>query len=55
MAKKNFYTADVKEDTNGDLYIELSDEIMEDVGWVIGDTLEWKQNDDHTWTLSKKD
>lgn len=33
--------ATVKEDESGELYIELSDELMEQMGWTEGTTLVW--------------
>jgi hypothetical protein len=38
--------ATVKEDENGELYIELSDELMEQMGWGIGTELVWAVEDD---------
>lgn len=46
----------VQEDPlTGDLYIKFPDELMEEVGWNIGDTIEWIPNDDGSWVLRKKD
>jgi bifunctional DNA-binding transcriptional regulator/antitoxin component of YhaV-PrlF toxin-antitoxin module len=39
----------------GDLIMPLSDEILESAGWKEGDTLEWIDNENGTWTLRKKD
>ncbi len=33
--------ATVKEDEDGELYIEISDELMEQMGWTEGTTLVW--------------
>ena len=38
----------------GDLILPLSDELLKEVDWKIGDTLEWIDNNDGTWTLRKK-
>jgi bifunctional DNA-binding transcriptional regulator/antitoxin component of YhaV-PrlF toxin-antitoxin module len=35
------YVLEVQEDTNGDQYIILPDEITEDLGWQEGDLLNW--------------
>ena len=39
----------------GDLVLPLSDEILEGSGISIGDTVEWIDNKDGSWTLRKKD
>ena len=31
----------LEKDENGDLILPLSDELCAEVGWKIGDTLEW--------------
>jgi len=39
------YESQVKEDPQtGDLYIELPEELMEQLGWQPGDLLEWSGN-----------
>ena len=43
----------IQETIDGDLYIELSDEILEGSGFKIGDTLDWKDNKDGSYTLTK--
>jgi hypothetical protein len=40
---------------NGDLVLPLNDEIFADLGWQIGDTVEWVDNEDGSWTLRKKE
>ncbi len=35
-------------------FITLNDEILEKVGWKIGDTLVWTDLGDNTWSLTKK-
>lgn len=35
------YILEVQEDENGDSYITLPDEIIEELGWDDGDVLEW--------------
>ena len=39
----------------GDLYLKFPDELMEEVGWDVGDTIEWISRDDGSWVLRKKD
>ena len=45
--------ATIKERDNGELYLEFPDELMEEMGWNEGDTLEWKDNGDGSWTIQK--
>jgi hypothetical protein len=42
-------------DENGELVLPLGDEIFADLGWQIGDTVEWIDNEDGSWTLRKKE
>jgi bifunctional DNA-binding transcriptional regulator/antitoxin component of YhaV-PrlF toxin-antitoxin module len=35
------YILEVQEDENGDSYLTLPDEIIEELGWEEGDVLEW--------------
>jgi hypothetical protein len=44
----------LEQDENGDLVLPLSDELLQSVGWRIGDTVVWKDNEDGSWTMSKK-
>ena len=39
--------------TTGDLILPLSDELMRDVGWKIGDTIRWTEQKDGSWHLTK--
>lgn len=47
------WTLPVKENKNGELYIELNDEILEGSGFKIGDTLNWKDLKDGSFSLTK--
>jgi hypothetical protein len=40
-------------DHPGEMLLDLGDEICEHLGWKEGDTLEWIDNKDGTWTLRK--
>jgi hypothetical protein len=40
---------------SGDHYIELNEEILAQSGFNVGDTIEWQDNGDGSWTLVKKD
>jgi len=54
MDEKKTWTLLVQE-KDGELFIEFPDEVVEDAGWKVGDDLEWKDNKDGSWTLSKSD
>jgi hypothetical protein len=44
----------VKEDEHGELYIDLPDELMEEMGWDIDTELVWTVYDDGKIGLRKK-
>ena len=37
----------------GDLILPIPEELMEKVGWNVGDQLNWQQTTDGTWVLEK--
>ena len=39
----------------GDLMLPFTDEMLSQVGWVIGDIIEWIDNKDGSWTMRKTD
>jgi hypothetical protein len=41
-------------DNPDELLLDLGNELCEQAGWAPGDTLEWIDNQDGTWTLKKK-
>lgn len=49
------WTRHIEEDENGNLILTLGDEICDELGWKIGDTLEWIDNHNGSWTLRKKE
>jgi len=38
----------------GDLILPLTDEMTAGLGWEVGDTLEWTDNKNGTWSIKKK-
>ena len=38
----------------GELLLDLGNELCAELGWQVGDMLEWTENPDGTWTLTKK-
>lgn len=49
------WTLDVKQDENGEAFIEFPPEALEGVGWQEGDEIQWIDNGDGSWTLKKKE
>ena len=41
-------------DNPNELILELGDEVCQQLGWQTGDTIEWHDNNDGTFTLRKK-
>ena len=50
--KKKPHILEVKEQ-DGYQYIELPDSLMKKMGWEIGDTIDWHDNKDGSWSLLK--
>lgn len=52
--EKMSWTVTVEEDPEtGDLILPLPLEVLKLQGWVDGDELEWSDNGDGTWSLTK--
>lgn len=52
--KKQTFTVHLQEDPEtGDLILPFPDGFCEEMGWDIGDTLDWKVRKDGTFTLTK--
>jgi hypothetical protein len=50
------WTIVVEEDPEtGELMLPFSDDMLSEVGWKVGDTLQWIDNKNGSWTLRKKD
>jgi hypothetical protein len=52
MKKKNSHILEVKEE-NSYQYIEIPNSLLKKMGWKIGDTIDWHDNKDGTWSLLK--
>ena len=52
---KNHWTVTIEEadDGSGDLVMPLPQDFLDQQGWVEGDTLEWIDNKDGSWSLQK--
>jgi hypothetical protein len=54
MTRYSFVRAIVEDpDAPGEMLLDLGDELCEHLEWKPGDTINWKDNGDGTWTLSK--
>lgn len=51
MSKR--YTIPVEVDEHGEYYITFPDDLMDDLGWQEGDTLEWSEDIDASIILKK--
>jgi hypothetical protein len=45
----------LEEDEYGNLFVPFPQELMDKLGWKENDTLEWKDNQDETFTIIKVD
>jgi len=53
MANKT-WTISLEEDPEtGDLILPLNDDILAETGWKTGDTIEWIDNKNGSWTMKK--
>jgi hypothetical protein len=55
VAMNKSWTVHLEEDENGDLILPLNDEILRETHLSAGDTVEWFDNKDGSFTLKKKD
>ncbi len=47
-------TLEVQQDPEtGEHYLQFPDELIQQVGWQIGDELAWIDNGNGTWTIKK--
>ena len=46
---------EVQEDDQGNQFIQFPPDMLEQMGWKEGDTIEWTDNSDGSWTLNKKE
>jgi hypothetical protein len=48
------WTLEVEEDPDtGDAILQFPPDLLEVAGWTEGDTINWKDNGDGSWTLEK--
>lgn len=49
------WTLEIQESPTGDQFIEFPPEALEEVGWKEGDTIEWIDLGNGSWSLKKKE
>jgi hypothetical protein len=55
MDKKTSWIVTLEEDpATGELILPFTDEMLEGLGWKEGDTVEWIDNKNGSWSLAKK-
>ena len=47
------YTSLVQADADGELYITIPPELLDQLKWVVGDTVAWTTHFDNTCTITK--
>ena len=55
MENKSWIIKLEEDPETGDLILPLNDEILAGTGWQTGDTLDWIDNGDGSWTMRKKE
>jgi len=53
LTKNKTWTVPIEEDHLGEYYVTFPNELIEKVGWVENDTLEWIDNKDGTFSIKK--
>ena len=53
MANKTWTISLEKDPETGDLILPLNDDILEQTGWKTGDSIDWIDNKDGSWTMKK--
>ena len=46
---------EVQEDSNGEIILEFPDELMDAVGWKAGDVINWEQQCNGDWVITKSE
>jgi len=46
-------TVNLIEDSDGELILPFDENTLDDMGWEVGDTLQWIDNNDGTFSIKK--
>ena len=49
------YEAPIMVDSDGELILQLDDELCKEMGWEVGDDLLWEQLENGHWSLRKRE
>lgn len=44
----------LEQDEYGGLYLPLTPELLDELGWCVGDTLVWTETEPGVWQIAKK-
>jgi hypothetical protein len=55
MQNKSTILDVVEDPLTGDLILQLTDELCNELGWTVGDTLVWEELPNNSWSVRKKD
>jgi adenine specific DNA methylase Mod len=47
------YETIVEKDENNELVIPFDEELMSEIGWEIGDIIQWTENENGSFTLTR--
>lgn len=53
MKSMNSFICPIVEDSDGELCLDFPEELVEAVGWQVGDVLVWEAGPDGTWILKR--
>jgi bifunctional DNA-binding transcriptional regulator/antitoxin component of YhaV-PrlF toxin-antitoxin module len=51
----NRYTLQIDSDEHGELFITFPDFLLEDLGWMVGDVVEYVEENDGSLIIKKSD
>jgi hypothetical protein len=54
-AKKSWIVALEEDPKTGELVLPFTPDMLAQVGWDFGDIIEWKDNQNGSWSLTKKE
>ncbi len=55
MTQKRWTVTLETDPDTGDLVLPFTPDMLAQVGWDFGDVIQWKDNNDGSWTLTKKE
>ena len=49
------WTAEIGEDSDGQLVVNIPSDVLAQMGWDAGDELMWEEHQDGTWSFKKNE